>query len=162
MTSNDHIWLSVASSNRGCQMVYFHTKIQIWVNFVVPCNERCWYILWPIGIYFSHFVYILWPFGNLVLTWYTFPRFGIFCQQKIWQPWSSSAIYDRPQQYALHDSVWADGLKNSATWLRGAMVIENASELEDRGFESPPGCKLFLFPCTYERQLTPIHVIITL
>jgi hypothetical protein len=30
--------------------------------------------------------YILWPFGNLVAIWYIFPRFGILCQEKIWQP----------------------------------------------------------------------------
>jgi hypothetical protein len=38
---------------QGCQMVglVFKPKIQIWINFGGPWNEKCWYILWPFGIY---------------------------------------------------------------------------------------------------------------
>jgi hypothetical protein len=63
-----------------------------------------WYLLWPFGTYiFWSFgvgilwpfgegilwpfgVCILWPFGNLVSIWYISIRFGILCQEKIWQP----------------------------------------------------------------------------
>jgi hypothetical protein len=31
-------------------------KIQIWVNFEGSCYGRCWYILWPFGIFYGHFV----------------------------------------------------------------------------------------------------------
>jgi hypothetical protein len=30
--------------------------------------------------------YSLWPFGNLVATWYIFPRFGTFCLEKTGNP----------------------------------------------------------------------------
>jgi hypothetical protein len=36
--------------------------------------------------YFMAIWYILWPFGNLVVIWDIFTRFGNFCQEKIWQP----------------------------------------------------------------------------
>jgi hypothetical protein len=32
--------------------------------------------------YFAAIWYILWPFGNVVVIWYIFPRFGIFCLEK--------------------------------------------------------------------------------
>jgi hypothetical protein len=32
--------------------------------------------------YFRVIWYILWPFGNVVIIWYIFPRFGILCQEK--------------------------------------------------------------------------------
>jgi hypothetical protein len=38
--------------------------------------------------YFTVIWYILWPFGNVVVIWYTFTRFGIsIVSRKIWQPW---------------------------------------------------------------------------
>jgi hypothetical protein len=30
--------------------------------------------------------YILWPFGNVVVSWYIFPRFGKLCQEKSGNP----------------------------------------------------------------------------
>jgi hypothetical protein len=32
--------------------------------------------------YITAIWYILWPFGNLAVIWYNFPRFGILCQEK--------------------------------------------------------------------------------
>jgi hypothetical protein len=40
--------------------------------------------------------YILWPFGNVVVIWYMFPRFGILCQEK-----SGNTVLDRTQMSAL-------------------------------------------------------------
>jgi hypothetical protein len=61
------------SSYQCCQMVYYQTKIPIWVNFGRSCNGRCWYFYVHI-VYFTAEWYILWPFctvcGNLV---YVFP-----------------------------------------------------------------------------------------
>jgi hypothetical protein len=42
---------------RVARWYIFKPKIQIWVNFGVSCNDRCWYILWPSGIHFGHWVY---------------------------------------------------------------------------------------------------------
>jgi hypothetical protein len=36
--------------------------------------------------YFMTIWYILWPFGNLVLIWNIYPRFGILCQEKSGNP----------------------------------------------------------------------------
>jgi hypothetical protein len=43
-------------------------------------------------IFYGHYEYltviwhILWPFGNIMVIWYIFPRFGILCQQKSGNP----------------------------------------------------------------------------
>jgi hypothetical protein len=45
------------------------------------------------GIFYGHLehltviLYILWPFGNVVVIWYIFPRFWKVASRKIWQPW---------------------------------------------------------------------------
>jgi hypothetical protein len=31
---------------------------QIWVILGGSCNGRCWYILWPFGLFYGHLVYI--------------------------------------------------------------------------------------------------------
>jgi hypothetical protein len=36
--------------------------------------------------YFTDIWYIFWPFGNLVATWDSFPRFGLLCQEKSGNP----------------------------------------------------------------------------
>jgi hypothetical protein len=36
--------------------------------------------------YFTVIWHILWPFGNVVVIWYIFPRFGILCQEKYGNP----------------------------------------------------------------------------
>jgi hypothetical protein len=36
--------------------------------------------------YITAIWYILWPLGNLVAVWYSFPRFGILCQEKSGNP----------------------------------------------------------------------------
>jgi hypothetical protein len=36
--------------------------------------------------YFTVLWYILWPFGNVVVIWYIFPRFGILRQEKSGNP----------------------------------------------------------------------------
>jgi hypothetical protein len=74
-------------------MVCFQTKkIPIWVNFGGPSNGKCLYILWSFGIFYGHLEYftvigyILWPFGNVVVIRYIFPRFGILCLVKSGNP----------------------------------------------------------------------------
>jgi hypothetical protein len=64
---------------QGCQI--FKPKIQIWVNFGGSCNERCWYILWTLGLFCGLLVYLMdiwyssWYFG------YIFSRFGILYKE---------------------------------------------------------------------------------
>jgi hypothetical protein len=48
---------SKAGCYQGCQMAYFQTKILIWVNFGGTRDRSCWYILWPLGLFYVHLVY---------------------------------------------------------------------------------------------------------
>jgi hypothetical protein len=36
--------------------------------------------------YFTVIWYSIWPFGNVVVTWHIFPRFGILCQEESGNP----------------------------------------------------------------------------
>jgi purine-cytosine permease-like protein len=64
-------------------------KIPIWVNFGVSCNGRCWYILWPFGLFYIHLVYyvailyILWLFGIFLVY---FLSFGMLHNEKSGNP----------------------------------------------------------------------------
>jgi hypothetical protein len=65
----------------------FNPKIPIWEKFSGPQVGKCWYILWPFGIFYGYLGYsmtirqILCSFGTFFQFWYHAPR-------KIWQPWS--------------------------------------------------------------------------
>jgi hypothetical protein len=56
-----------SDAEKGCQI--FKAKIPFWVNFGGSCNGKCWYILWPVGLFYGHMDYfraiwfILLPFG---------------------------------------------------------------------------------------------------
>jgi hypothetical protein len=70
---------------RVARWFVFEPKIPIWINFGGPCDGRCWYILWPFGLFYGHLsilygllVYfmaiwsILWSSVNIIRP------FGIF------------------------------------------------------------------------------------
>jgi hypothetical protein len=60
---------------------------QTWINFGGSCNGRCWYILLPFGKFSAHLVYLFCGyFGNSVIIWYIFPRFGMLCQDTSGNP----------------------------------------------------------------------------
>jgi hypothetical protein len=67
------------SSEQGCQMIYFPTKIPILVKFGGSFNGKCWSILWPFGLFYSHLVYCM-------AIWYIFFRFGVLYQEKSGNP----------------------------------------------------------------------------
>jgi hypothetical protein len=52
-------------------MVYFQPKITIWVNFGGSSNGKCWYILWPFGLFYDHLVYFAY-------IWYILTTSGLF------------------------------------------------------------------------------------
>jgi hypothetical protein len=54
-------------------------------------------IFYDYSEYFTVIWYILWPFGNVVVIWYIFPRFGILRQEKSGNP----ALYP----WMLHESI---------------------------------------------------------
>jgi hypothetical protein len=68
-------------------MIYFQTKIAIWVNFEGSSNGRYIYILWtlhrpilrPFHTFYGHLVFF-------VVIWNVFPRFGILYREKIGNP----------------------------------------------------------------------------
>jgi hypothetical protein len=60
-------------------MVCFQTKN--------PNLGKSWRALeWKMLVYFTVIWYILWSFGNVVVIWNIFPRFGILCQEKSGNP----------------------------------------------------------------------------
>jgi hypothetical protein len=98
-------------ASRVARWYIFKPKIQIWVNFGMPLNGKCWYLLWPFGLFYGPYIgrYILWPYGNFIYfssLWYIVSR-------KIWQPWlqalqpiSSTTFNRMNRQHCL--SVFAD------------------------------------------------------
>jgi hypothetical protein len=59
----------VTSGRQGCQTAYFQTPNHpILGKFWTVLNGRCWFILWPFGVFYCHLVYfnalwcILMPF----------------------------------------------------------------------------------------------------
>jgi hypothetical protein len=59
---------------------FFQTKkIPIWLYFEGPLSGKCWYILWPFGIFYGHFVF-LWSFVAHI------SRFGVLYQEKSGNP----------------------------------------------------------------------------
>jgi hypothetical protein len=83
----------------------FKPKIQIWVNFWGPWNEK------KVGIVYGHLEYTtaIWyslrPFGNLVAIWFISSRFGILNLKKS----------GKPTRYHFY---------NKELWLSGAMSIK--------------------------------------
>jgi hypothetical protein len=62
----------------------YQTKNPISVHFIGPLNEKCWYILWSLGI-FTAVWYILigtYIFGHLVY----FSRFGLLYHEQSVNP----------------------------------------------------------------------------
>jgi hypothetical protein len=53
-----------------------------------PWNEKGWYTHINANWNFWDNFAFLWTFGNYIAVWNISSRFGILCQEKIWQPWS--------------------------------------------------------------------------
>jgi hypothetical protein len=68
------------SIGRVARWFVFKPKIPISEKFSVPQVGKCWYILWPFGIFCDHSVHIVLIWYILFLFWYHAPR-------KIWRPW---------------------------------------------------------------------------
>jgi hypothetical protein len=60
------------SASRVARWHIFKPKIPIWVNFGGPWVGKCWYILWPFGIFYGYL-------GYFMTIWYIFCSFGTFC-----------------------------------------------------------------------------------
>jgi hypothetical protein len=66
----------------------FVPKTPIWVYFGGTWNGKCWYILWPFGI-FQMAIYLVYFMAACIVCVYlvSFPQFGMSEPRKIWQPW---------------------------------------------------------------------------
>jgi hypothetical protein len=68
-------------------MVFFQTKIPIWVNFWRALGR-----MKNVSVLYAHIEYIksiwynLWSFGNFVVIWIAFQCFGAVCQEKSGNP----------------------------------------------------------------------------
>jgi hypothetical protein len=66
------------------------------------------------GIFYGHLEYfpVIWyilrPFGNVVVIWYIFPRFGVLFQEKSGNPGSTTQLLTLP----INDinNLWKDKL----------------------------------------------------
>jgi hypothetical protein len=74
--------MSFATNMQGCQTVYFQTKNPNLGKFWRVSQRKMlvyfitiWSILRPIGMFYGNLVYF-------VVIWYTFPHFGMLCQEK--------------------------------------------------------------------------------
>jgi hypothetical protein len=48
--------------------------------------------------------YILWPFGNVVVIWYIFPRFGKLCQEKSGNPDANPTLQSTSHVFTFSDT----------------------------------------------------------
>jgi hypothetical protein len=72
-------------------------------------------------LYFTAIWYILWPFGNVVVIWYTFPSFGILCQEKSGNP-GADRINQRQKKTAN---------KHSFRDMAGKLELQLVTEISD-------------------------------
>jgi hypothetical protein len=72
--------------------LFSNQKSQFGKKILGPQIGKCWYILWPFGIFYGHMVYfmtiwyILWPFGTFCVNLVHFSGFGIKHQEKSGNP----------------------------------------------------------------------------
>jgi hypothetical protein len=59
--------------------LFSNQKSQIGVNFGGPLNGKCWYILWPFGIFYGRLV-------QYVVISYIFPNLVCLDQEKSGNP----------------------------------------------------------------------------
>jgi hypothetical protein len=69
--------------DQGCQMVYFNTQNPNLGKFWRVSKWKCWYILWPLGLFYGH---ILWPFGIFCGNLVYFSPFGMLYLEKSSNP----------------------------------------------------------------------------
>jgi hypothetical protein len=92
------------------------------VKFGGSCTSRCWYILWPFGLFRGYCVYI-------TAIWYIFPRFGILYQgitgdpgQQVFQIIEKRSFEKiSPQQVNLSTMPW----KGRKSVLRFFVEVRN-------------------------------------
>jgi hypothetical protein len=53
---------------RAARWFIFKPKIPLWVNLGGSCNGKCWYILWPLCLFYGHLAF-LWSFGIFYGQW---------------------------------------------------------------------------------------------
>jgi hypothetical protein len=56
--------------------------------------------------YFTAIWYILWPFVNVVVVWYIFPRFGTFCQEKSGNPVRCNLLRKKAHSINIYREVF--------------------------------------------------------
>jgi hypothetical protein len=69
------------------------------------------YILYGHLEYFTVIWYILWPFSNVVVIWYIFPRFGILCEEKSGNPAYNDKIFSTCQKLSFANNGKFNGDK---------------------------------------------------
>jgi hypothetical protein len=67
-------WFDLIILFRVARWFVFKPKIPIWVNFGGSCGGRCWYILWPLGLFYGRLTYIMRSYlVYFMAIWYISP-----------------------------------------------------------------------------------------
>jgi hypothetical protein len=61
----------------------FEPNIPIWINFGGPCDRRCWYILWPFGLFDGHLAIFYGVLVYFMVSWYIFPVLASFIKKNL-------------------------------------------------------------------------------
>jgi hypothetical protein len=96
-------------SCRVARWFSFEPNIPIWLNFAVPCEGKM--LVHLICIW-----NILLQFGNLVVSWYIFPPFGILYQEKSGNP--DELAENAAEQKRRENGKKAGKMKNGLFVLR--------------------------------------------
>jgi hypothetical protein len=68
---------------RVARWFVFEPKIPIWINFGGPCDGRCWYILWPFGLFYGHLSILYGLLVYFMVIWYIFPVLVSFSKKNL-------------------------------------------------------------------------------
>jgi hypothetical protein len=101
-----------ASRKRVARWYIFKPKIPIWINFGGSYNWRCWYILWPLGLFYGRLVFLchLWWFVTY------FSHFGMLYREKSGNP------TEMPLQLAIHlNGFWLTNYICASAFTRSAL-----------------------------------------
>jgi hypothetical protein len=82
--------------------------------------------------YFTAIRYILWPFGNFVVIWYNFPRFGILCREKSGNPVCTAEPASRDRNRAKSELMAAIVLQRIIIIMKLASLGQEIDSLLHR------------------------------
>jgi hypothetical protein len=74
------------------------------------------------GIFYNHWVYTYWTFGNFVVIWCSFPRFGILYKEKSGNPGLNAWEWELVTYLSILSFYWLFGDKRFAKSISRAKL----------------------------------------